>query len=1665
MFKFYLIELFYGLMFTLTIIIVGCAIADIYDYFYQKWSPLESQSGEYGKSKWARKEQNRRTVAKRNEKVAAALKRKEEEKEKARKTVRKTPPLKSQASAQDFIDLSVDVSDWFLNHFGHLWLALREMAEQFHLTVPSIDFTSIPTNFFAHYSMIKESDVGRGFVEILDYVVALGWINKVELKIRGAPIFVTNRLSHKPTFPELMEKVMAFTKLISVRFMAFVSTGQVESFFETEARNAYDKEYTFLTSQKVLIDLGRGNEIDDVTFDRRLQECIFKTESLLNTCAKSERSFYAAKLQVLKNMQSARTLDQKESIREKPYGILLYGGSGVGKSAIANSIIRYVLEVNGKDSSPKAIITLNQEDKFQSEFRTHHKGVLMDDICNASLDRTDGSPVTPIIMFLNQVPMSALNPNAEMKGQVMIEPDVVCATTNVKDLLSNQLSNEPLSINRRFEVTITQKVRPEYRKEGTEMLDNSKIRHMAGDQFPDYATFTVETPRYADNTAGDKFKSGKLRTITYDVLYHNGSPLVDVDIYTLLDYLLINSRDHFAKQKAFVEGQRSLANIKLCEHKRPMGHCSQCALDSQAGVPYFTEVIEYLQSLEERACVWFTSAKRSLITSQYGHFVIAFLMRDVLKNIIMNSIGYYLVAVLVTLVSEILSAQYCAWALVGYTLCYLMYLAVRFYLVRREVVERFSRTTRPSEWLRNMDWQTRRKILSIVAAVGIWKILVKLARKWKTLPTVQAAAPISFTPDAKPYQKEYEFWDVHHREQNYVIGSGGITHSAKSSSPEKLNNIVGKRLMTVVKSDGMQCNALPVKGNVLLIPNHFVKKETQFVRLLKIGGHIIQNLPLSRSVCKQIPGTDLCVWYCPGVGPQKDITDYYPEKIGDGKKIEVYTLYNNDGKLEIYPKMMGMRDRVITTEGGVFNGLKYTFPTETFGGLCMATLIGVTERGIPFIAGHHLAGRGSTGAAGCVSRKQLLETINELDKMPGVLISHSAEPFMTDRLGVDVGPLTAPHEKCPTRGLPATANIRVHGSHNQPRASNNKSAVVTSLISGAVTSIMGIEKQHGPPKDMGARRHKEVDIAAKTTPATMFDADLSQKAFEDYKTRLTGLPMEEIKKVGKISDDVNLAGLDGVLGINAMNFKTSVGFPLKGPKTQYVSKSDRIVEGITCPRDVDPMILDEVERMVDMLKSGKSINAAFKGSLKDEPTKIGKDKVRVFAAADMAFVMLVRRYFLSLAALVQRNKIIFECAVGTVVQSPEWTELFEHIGKNGWDRAIAGDYAKFDGRMSSQFMLMAFRLLIDIAEKSGNYDAEDIKVMRGIATEISYPTYDYFGTLVQFAGSNPSGHPLTVVINSLVNSLYMRYAYYSIARKKGWWKVPPFDKGVSFMTYGDDNIMTVSKGFEDFNHTAIAAELAEVDIKYTMAEKDAESVPFINLSDASFLKHYAVYDDELGLYRAPVEEGSIAKMLHTHLKSDVLSMEQSSAEAIQNVALKYFECGREVYAEKVEQLREVARVTGLSGYVGPIMDYDERLQWYREKFALESQAGNKHKINKCSVNPEEEALQNMCIDEMPIKCTAKEYSFPGGSQGDLLFMNGGHYYIVIEVKCCQNSGHKFRKVRDQIMRYAGAFAALYPTSYVLGLTYTYNGFTEIFRHGEVPDVLLDQQDKFPFDLR
>ncbi len=154
----------------------------------------------------------------------------------------------------------------------------------------------------------------------------------------------------------------------------------------------------------------------------------------------------------------------------------------------------------------------------------------------------------------------------------------------------------------------------------------------------------------------------------------------------------------------------------------------------------------------------------------------------------------------------------------------------------------------------------------------------------------------------------------------------------------------------------------------------------------------------------------------------------------------------------------------------------------------------------------------------------------------------------------------------------------------------------------------------------------------------------------------------------------------------------------------------------------------------------------------------------------------------------------------------------------GPDRFIAGDYSKFDKRMIADFVLAAWEVILMILEAAG-WSIEELCVVAGIAYDCSFPLTNIIGDLVEFFGTNPSGHPLTVIINSIVNALYMRYAF-TVLHPNG--TTEDFKKFVRLITYGDDNAGAVSKEAPWFNHTAVQEVLAAIGVTYTMADKQAE---------------------------------------------------------------------------------------------------------------------------------------------------------------------------------------------------------------------------------------------------
>jgi hypothetical protein len=474
---------------------------------------------------------------------------------------------------------------------------------------------------------------------------------------------------------------------------------------------------------------------------------------------------------------------------------------------------------------------------------------------------------------------------------------------------------------------------------------------------------------------------------------------------------------------------------------------------------------------------------------------------------------------------------------------------------------------------------------------------------------------------------------------------------------------------------------------------------------------------------------------------------------------------------------------------------------------------------------------------------------------------------------------------------------------------------------------MNLPRLHGPPNSVAIWRHWSRHLTATAHQPFLAHPEFKLKAVDDlwelYADVLHRTKWKD--KVHVLPHDFVLAGADGITAIDRIDLNTSMGWPLNTPKKKYVQPSERQVPGITEALDVDPFIMDEVFRVEELLATGIRVYFVNRANLKDEPTKFTKDKIRVFAGAPFALVYLVRKYFLTIVRFIQTNGFELETGVGINAQGPEWDALVRHLKRFGCDQGFDGDYSDFDQKQSPDWTLEAWGILYKVACESG-YDERSLCVMRGLITEIVYPIFEHDGIIVQLFGSNPSGHPCTVIINNLVNQLYMRYAYYARELPPDSAR-PSFARAIALMCYGDDNVAGPGPGFEWFNLHSVTQELSKIGVKYTDASKRLDAPPLRKWEALSFLKRAFRYDQEVGRYMGPLEEASICKSLHNyrHNKNCPQMPLQISASAILSASREYFQHGRDVYTVKGAQLAEVARQTGADKYLGEIPSYDDYL--------------------------------------------------------------------------------------------------------------------------------------------
>jgi hypothetical protein len=616
-----------------------------------------------------------------------------------------------------------------------------------------------------------------------------------------------------------------------------------------------------------------------------------------------------------------------------------------------------------------------------------------------------------------------------------------------------------------------------------------------------------------------------------------------------------------------------------------------------------------------------------------------------------------------------------------------------------------------------------------------------------------------------------------------------------------------------------------------------------------------------------------------------------------------------------------------------FKGGYYTLPVETAEGMCMSPLI--SDRKGSMILGFHLGGLGRRGGCGTVSFDQITEAIKNLSNVDGVVLSASAGNlipnmgnFPSETYGQRILEGLDIHMKSATRFLPIGAFISVFGKTSGRATPYSK--VQPTVVSDAVEQVFGVPQKWGPPKMRGKGRYPYQATLEHSSVPSLPIGSVLRKAVTCMKSVTKGVKnkIPELFKCGPLSRVATVSGLRGVKFIDAMNFNTSPGFPLSGSKRPLLVDLDpEEYPEVGQPRTFVDEIWEEFEKTKAILMKGERCYVIWKACLKDEPTKLEKDKVRVFQSAPLVMQLLIRMYFLPIIRIIQMNPIAYECAVGVNAEGLDWEEIWEYAMEKGKDRVLAGDYSKYDVRMPAQVTLAAFDILLDIAQQCEGYTEEDLTLMRNMVHEVVYPVLAYNGDLIQLFGTNPSGQNLTVIINSIVNSLLLRSCFYTFYPDK------VFKACCSFLTYGDDVIGTVIEGLDKFTHITYAKWLSEYDMKFTMPDKESEPVHYMSEKDVDFLKRKSEFNPDLGVKVGLLSEDSIFKRLHSHLLSKELSLEEHSAENISSSLHDWFYYGREVFEDRREKLKRVAEIANVT-HLCPSLDmsYDKRVNIWRSKY-------------------------------------------------------------------------------------------------------------------------------------
>jgi hypothetical protein len=1216
--------------------------------------------------------------------------------------------------------------------------------------------------------------------------------------------------------------------------------------------------------------------------------------------------------------------------RKAPFSLLIYGGSSVGKSSILNTIFVHYGKVFGLRTNSEYKYTRLAQEKHWNNFSSEKWCIVLDDIAMLKPNASQGidPSLAEVILLNNNVAFTPEQAALENKGNTPALPKLLLATTNVKDINVHAYFSCPLAVSRRLPWVIDVRPKSEFAKHEC-MLDGTLLPIQEEGVYNDFWDFLV----YRVEPMGTD-RDGQRAQLIEDKVYTN--------IDDFLAWMSEEAVKHDKSQDRVMASNKISQEVEVCKTcYRSVKRCSCTDIQSldvdifwysflftimYLVYSYLNKIIMYVffkytfnkywrVVLDKTKLINILSYSGFLVTKKNAAIIFSYLGHRVHN---MSNNQSKIAKLVLFLTTSLISYQ--------------AYRAIQKHFVKKEqkkAVVALKKADEEVEYMLNEE-----KVLQDMTVKMPQYIASAREKADKALEAV-----VELFPNSRVLQSEYvsdsigkapgtdikDHVNVWYKEEMRLLPLD-VSPTTLSLNGKSRSDIMAMLQNNCVyfcsrhKVDSRlamrKTRAVCLVGHIYMCNNHGMPQTPTFdlqVISDQVGTGINTNITfkITQKMIHRIPSLDLAFLNLRQLPLKKNIMKFLPKVNLNGVFNGFYISRNSDGDI-VTNDLTNVRYKPDRQEACLPDKINLYMgntrdPCDI--GDCGSLMIFESNLG-PVFAGIHIMGNKFNTTIGSIALTQ--DVVSEAIKSFSDIIMQAGDiEISAPTCERSLGPL---HPKSVLRYI-ENGTCAVYGSFSGFKPSL-KSAVKNSVISGSMVA-RGYDIKHGAPQMKGwlPWRNAMLDMS---NPVCDLDSDILKECADSFlEDVLTKIAPEDLAEVFVYDNFTAINGAIGVAYVDKMNHSTSAGAPWKKSKRNFIVDLPP-QHGFDAPVTYNEEIMTRVDLIIDNYKKGIVSNPVFCGNLKDEPKtfkKIISGGTRVFAGAPGDWSIVVRKYLLSVVRMIQNNRFIFESAPGTIAQSTQWEEIREFLTTFGEDTMVAGDYKAFDKRMPACVILASFDIIIGICVAAG-YSKEDLMVVKGIAEDTAFPLMDFNGDLIRSFGSNPSGHPLTVIINGLANSLYMRYCFCVLNKKhKAKYTVRQFQDLVKLITYGDDNAMGVSSEIPWYNHTEIQSALADVDITYTMAEKEAKSVPYIHINEVSFLKRTFRDDKDVGAFVGPLEHDSIVKMLTVNVASKSVTPEYQAVQTISTAVREYFFYGKDIFNEKSEMLKQVVIENGLQAYV------------------------------------------------------------------------------------------------------------------------------------------------------